>query len=416
MSLQKQFMGWCVIATFILAFLTEHGSAGDTASPSAMPADACGVQDVSKQGRPASAPLQIGPCFWVSDDATAASRSFSVPDFPSGQTLIAQSSSLNNAAENSGDPPGGKTRRSAKKDTEEILVQEGGVLIPKGTLVIEPSLNYVHIQNNRLAVKGYSIFNAILFGRFDVEKVRRNILTATLTSRYGITNRLQAELYVPYVYRTEKMIIPESIVMEEGNQDVSTSDSGLGDIGGSVNYHAILSRGNVPDVTLNFRFKSRSGTDPFELATETVAGREFLKELPTGTGFYGISSGITLVKVSDPLVFYGSLAYAYNIERDVGTIGKIDPGDSIEYNMGVATALNEKASLSFSFQNAFTDATTVEGEDLSDSELVSASLAMGVNYRLSPKCSIFGVVNVGLTDDTPDFQVQLNIPFTFKPF
>jgi hypothetical protein len=313
-------------------------------------------------------------------------------------------------------PPEGKTRRSVKKDTEEILVQEGGVLIPKGTLVLEPSFSYVHIQNNQLAVKGYSIFNAILFGRFDVEKIRRNILTTTLTARYGIINRLQAELFVPYVYRTEELQIPTSIVTDEGNQSASVNGDGLGDIGGSINYHAIQSRGNIPDVTLNFRFKSRSGKDPFNLATETIAGKEFPTELPTGTGFDGLSGGFTLVKVSDPVVFYGSLAYAWNMERSIDNVGDIDPGDSIEYNLGMATALSEKASLSFSFQNAFTQETTIAGNDIADSKLVSASLTLGVNYRVSTRYSLLGVINVGLTDDTPDFQVQLNIPFNFKLF
>lgn len=332
-------------------------------------------------------------------------------------TLLSQSSSTADSASDApNNPPQGGTRRSVKKDTEEILVQEGGVLIPKGTLILEPAINYVHIQNNRLAVKGYSIFNAILFGKFDVEKVRRNILTGTLTARYGITNRLQVDVFVPYVYRTEEMIIPASIVAEEGNQDASVQDQGIGDIGGSINYHAFRSRGGKPDITLNLKFKSRSGKDPFGLETQTVAGREFPKELPTGTGFNGVSGGVTMVKVSDPVVFYGSLAYAWNIERNVSGVGEIDPGDSIEYNLGMATALSERASLSFSFQNAFTDKTTLAGEEISDSKLISASLSLGVNYRVSPKYSLLGVINVGLTDDTPDFQVQLNIPFNFKLF
>ena len=330
--------------------------------------------------------------------------------------FLAQSSEDEATVGDESNSPPGKTRRSVKKDTEEILVQEGGVLVPKGTLVLEPSINYVHIQNNKLAVKGYSIFNAILFGRFDVEKVRRNILTTTLTARYGITNRLQAEFYVPYVYRTEEMIIPTSIVTEEGEQTASVDDHGIGDIGGTLSYHAIRSRGSIPDVTLNFRFKSRSGRDSFDLETETVAGRDFPEELPTGNGFYGLSGGITLVKVSDPVVFYGSLAYAWNLKRDIDEVGEVKPGNSVEYNVGMATALNEKTSLSFSFQNAFTESTILAGQEVTDSKLISASLSLGVNYRVSETYSLFGVINVGLTDDTPDFQVQLNIPINIKVF
>jgi len=404
-----------VVILILLALLSGHGAAAAKDPPD---------PESSKNRRPhvlpTPAPMEteVSDLYRLPMDVawnTLFSQSTLTENAPP-PVFLAQSSPADDAIEDAAKPPEGKTRRSVKKDTEEILVQEGGVLIPKGTLVLEPSFNYVHIQNNKLAVKGYSIFNAILFGRFDVEKVKRNILTATLTARYGITNRLQAELFLPYVYRTEEMIIPASIVAEEGNQSASVRGNGIGDLGGSINYHAIRSRGRRPDITLNFRFKSHTGKDPFGLDTQTIAGREFPNELPTGTGFYGISGGFTMVKVSDPVVFYGSLAYAWNMERDVGGVGKIDPGDSVEYNLGMATALNEKASLSFSFQNAFTDKTTLAGNDIADSKLISASLSLGVNYRVSQKYSILGVLNVGLTDDTPDFQVQVNIPFNFNLF
>jgi hypothetical protein len=212
------------------------------------------------------------------------------------------------------------------------------------------------------------------------------------------------------------MIIPASIVTEEGEQSASVDDHGIGDIGGTLSYHAIRSRGSVPDITLNFRFKSRTGRDSFKLDKESLAGREFPAELPTGTGFYGLSGGLTMVKVSDPVVFYGSLAYAWNLKRDVDEIGEIKPGNSVEYNLGMATALNEKTSLSFSFQNAFTESTTLAGFEVTDSKLISASLSLGVNYRISTSYSLFGVINVGLTDDTPDFQVQINVPINLNLF
>ena len=46
----------------------------------------------------------------------------------------------------------GKTRRDVKKDTEDILVQEGGVLIPKGTLIVEQSFYYLHSSNNQITL------------------------------------------------------------------------------------------------------------------------------------------------------------------------------------------------------------------------------------------------------------------------
>ena len=316
------------------------------------------------------------------------------------------------------DQPEGKTRRDVKKDTEDILVQEGGVLIPKGTLIVEPSFNYIHSSNNQINVQGFSIFQAILIGKFQVEKIKRDILVGGLTLRYGIMNGLQLDLRVPYVYRRERLVIPASLASEEGQQQVTDiDDHGLGDIEGSLSYHAFRARRWLPDITLNLKGKSTTGRDPFGLDTEEVERREIPKELPTGTGFYGLSGGFTLVKVHDPVVFFGSFSYFWNIKRDVGgDFGEIDPGDSYEYSLGMATALSEKVSLSFSFQNTFTDSTKIEGTKLPDSELNSANLLIGINYRLSSRVSLFGSVGIGLTEDSSDYQLQFNVPITFKIF
>lgn len=312
--------------------------------------------------------------------------------------------------------PQGKTRRSVKKDTEAILVEKGGILIPKGTLVIEPSLNYSHFSRNLIYVKGYSIFQAILIGKFRVEEVKRDILTAALTLRYGITDRLQFDLRIPYVYRRESLVIPASLAGEE-EWVREIDDQGLGDIEGTVNIHAFRARGWLPDVTLNVKWKTRTGRDPFGLETERFAGKDVSKELPTGTGFYGLSGGFTLVKASDPVVFFGTLNYYWNIERDVGDdFGEVDPGNSIEYNLGMATALSEKVSFSFSFQNTFTSSTDINGEEICDSELNAATFLIGANYRLSPRTSLFTSLGIGLTEDSSDYQFQINIPISFSLF
>jgi hypothetical protein len=310
----------------------------------------------------------------------------------------------------------GKTRRSVKKDTETILIEAGGVLIPKGTLVVDPSINHTHIDNNRISIRGYSIFNAILIGKFQVEEIKRDILTAALTFRYGITNRLQFDCKVPYVYRNERYVLPASLA-GESESVIDADDYGLGDIEGGINYHAFIERGWIPDITFNLKVKTRTGRDTFGLKTKKVGGIEYPDELPTGSGFYGLSGGFSLVKVHDPVVFFFSLGYYWNIKRNVGyNIGEVDPGDSVEYSLGLATALSEKVSLSFGFQNVFTEDTQIEGRDIVDSRLNAANLIVGVNYQLSPRVSFLTSLGIGLTEDSSDYQVEIHVPITFKLF
>jgi opacity protein-like surface antigen len=117
------------------------------------------------------------------------------------------------------------------------------------------------------------------------------------------------------------------------------------------------------------------------------------------------------------VVFFGTFNYYWNMERNFSkTIGKIDPGDSYEYILGMAVALSERISLSLSFQNILTASTEQNGVKLPNSNLNAASLFLGASYRFGRYATVYANVGMGLTADSPDFQVQLNFPFTFSLF
>ena len=75
-----------------------------------------------------------------------------------------------------------------KEGTEQILIQTGGVLIPKGTFVLEPAFSYTHFDRRNIAISGFTIYQALVVGTIDVEEVDRDIFSLQLTGRYGITN------------------------------------------------------------------------------------------------------------------------------------------------------------------------------------------------------------------------------------
>jgi len=291
-----------------------------------------------------------------------------------------------------------------KKPAEAILVKEGGVLLPKGALVIEPALKYSHFSRHRMSISGFTILEAIVIGEIAVSDVKRDILEFSLTGRYGVTPRFEVEAKVPYMYRHDREVRgPGTATVRE----YTVSDDGLEDIEGAFYYHLIKERGWVPDVVVNLRVKAPTGRDPYDLETE--AGR--YEELPTGNGHWGISGGVTFVKTSDPAVFFAGVNYYWNVERDVGRdFGKVDPGDSIEYNLGIAYALSERVSLSTSFQQRFTMKTRQNGEGVPGTFMNVATLFLGMNYSLSKRTQLGINVGVGLTVDDPDVQVTVSIP------
>ena len=299
-----------------------------------------------------------------------------------------------------------------KKETAEILVEKGGVLMPKGRWNIEPSIEYTYFSRNQIAISGYTILEAIAIGTIQVEEIKRDIITGALTARYGLTDRLQLDAKIPYLYRHDRLDHPAGTSSQPNERVVD--DSGLGDIEGAVSYHAWLGKDWQPDVIVRLSGKSTTGRDPYGLKTETVNGQTVYKELPTGTGHWSLSGGLTFVKASDPVVFFVTTNYYWNIKRNVGHgLGTVDPGDSFEYDLGMATALNEKISLSLSFQNLITSGTTQNSHKVPGSNSNVANTFLGASFRVSEKTALFASVGVGLTEDSPDFSLKINLPIYF---
>lgn len=297
---------------------------------------------------------------------------------------------------------GPKEPLSPRQESREI--ERGGVLLPKGALMIEPGFQYSHTSRARISISGFTIFEAIVIGEIVSEEVKRDILMPFVNFRYGITDRLEATLKVPWLYRRDE----ESWVEDSTTVERTVDDTGLGDIEGALYYHLIREKGAIPDMVVNLRVKSPTGKDPYHLSTDD---RGKPTELPTGNGHWGVSVGLSLSKTSDPAVLFASANYYYNFERDVGgSYGKVKPGDSFEYGLGLAYALNEKLSASLSYQQRLYWKTRQNGEDVPGTDLNVATLNFGISYVLSQRTSVNITVGVGLTHYAPDVTVEITIP------
>lgn len=299
---------------------------------------------------------------------------------------------------------------------ETILIEKGGVLLPKGTLVLEPGVQYSHTSRAKISISGFTLLQAIVIGRIVSEDVKRDVFTPFINLRYGLTNNLQFEAKVPWMYRRDKEVY---VAGPAGGDETerTINESNLGDIEAALFYHLIKERGSVPDVVLNIRGKSRTGKDPYGLETEIVDTKSKLTELPTGSGHYGLSGGVNLVKASDPAALFLTLGYFYNFERNVGVEGGVDygkmkPGDSLELGLGMAYALNERLSTSISYQHRFTFKTEQNGGTIANSDVNVGSIFFGVSHAISEKTSFSMSVGVGLTKDAPDVIVGVRFPFT----
>lgn len=314
-----------------------------------------------------------------------------------------------------GQPPEQKPR---PRPPEILTIDErGGVLTPKNTLVLEPSVDYTQTSTNQFLFQGISVLEAILIGVIEVSQADRDAVTAAATARYGVTDRLEAEAKVPYVYRKDR-ITSQAIQPSAGN--VSTREpeaSNIGDAEFALHYQLNGGHNGWPFFIGNARVKTDTGVGPFDVARDSEGVET---ELPTGSGFWSVEPSVTMIYPSDPAVVFASLGYLWNIGRTIDqqvggvTIGKVDPGDAITTSVGFGFALNDVFSATFGYKHNFIERSTTEidGVDVETDSLDVGSAIMGLSVRPSSDFAINLTVESGVTEDAPDARVFLRTPIT----
>ncbi|HTH18162.1 MAG TPA: hypothetical protein VL974_16005 [Magnetospirillum sp.] len=293
-----------------------------------------------------------------------------------------------------------------------------GVLTRKGALVIEPGIEYSHSSQNQFAFGGVQILNTFLVGAIEAKQANRDAITGTLGLRLGLTDRLEAEARIPYMYRNDSST---NTLIDAGgaNETVSLSDHGLGDVEGALHYQFNDGTGKWPVFVGNFRAKSATGTSPYDVSYDQFG---VARELATGSGSWGLEPSLTVIAPSDPAVFYANIGYLWNMQADVnkqiGTrfVEKVDPGDAIRFGVGMGLALNEKVSLSIGYQHDWIMKTTTTFSDgtAKSSTLSVGSLTFGVNWQMADNAALNVSVGVGVTTDAPDVRLMARVPITLN--
>jgi len=291
-----------------------------------------------------------------------------------------------------------------------------GVLTPKGTLIVEPYLQYAHLSSNRVTLTGFTIVPAVTIGLINIQGVSRDIYTASLVGRYGLTNRLEVEVRVPYLYRQDSVTQRPIATPSTADSITVFNDWGLGDVEATGRYQINEGGPDKPYFIGFTRFKSATGTGPFDVGRDPLTNLQ--TELPTGSGFYIVQPGLTVLFPSDPVVLFSSVSFIYNIPRDIGgEIGRVDPGSGGNGNIGLGVSLNEKLTLTLGYDHTiFSRPTAASNVLLTTTPQVThiGVLLIGGSYRWSEKSFVNFVVGVGATREAPDLQVTLRIPTAFS--
>ncbi|PMR69456.1 hypothetical protein CR158_10080 [Halomonas heilongjiangensis] len=309
----------------------------------------------------------------------------------------------------------------------QAIAEFGGVLTPRGRLVLEPEFQYSHESINRMTFEGVEILSTLLIGVFTAQDLDRDSYTASLTGRLGFTDRLELEMKIPYVYRDETNRVTVAEVDPPFDLDRELSGNSLGDIELAAHYQLNRGLDGSPFYIANLRYKTTTGKGPFDIHRNSEGTPQ---ELPTGTGFHSIEPSLTVLFPSSPAVYFANLGYMFNLEDNVNervgdiSVGKVDPGDAVRLSFGMAYSINPRTSFTLGYKNDFIGKTKTQYFDpdtgasatRSSNTLNVGSMLLGWSYQLNQDVSVNLGLEFGITDDAPDTTLTLRIPFGMDVF
>lgn len=304
--------------------------------------------------------------------------------------------------------------RPSERAAVQAIPRELGVLTPAGELIFDPSFEYVRLSTNRLVFRGIELIPGIQIGLIEATDADRDTLVSTASLRYGITNRLEIEGRVPYLYRNDRIEVVQQ--RDEGIvRNIHMRDNGIGDAEATLRYQINKVRPLHPIWIASLRVKSDTGKGPFEIPYDEFG---VATGLAMGSGFWGVQPGISFLLPSDPVVIYGGLSYFWHIARDIDDeigdvhVGRVDPGDAIAANIGFGFALNPRFSYSLGYRHNFIFPTESElGDSVQRSnKLHVGQFNFGLSYRVTEKQTVNLGFEFGVTEDAPDVSITLRSP------
>lgn len=274
-------------------------------------------------------------------------------------------------------------------------------LLRAGKLAVTYDLQYTYIGSQTLNAN-FDTFSHQLT-QFELENVRSHTVTNSVEADYGILDNLTGTFSLPLVSK-----------FTNTNTFTGLTNS-FGDISLGARFQPFALGKSAPSYSLTGNLKLPTGRSPFT----TVQGHD----LATGQGYISATAGLNVSKVIDPVALFGSfnftLADAANhihFQNGAKTMTAIKPGPSLGFGGGFAYALSYDITTTVSFQESVSAPSHLVFSDGTKSNTtwqVSGVANIGFGVRVSPKTTLNIGLGIGLTTDSPDFVLDMNMPLNF---
>jgi hypothetical protein len=282
--------------------------------------------------------------------------------------------------------------REAITALERLLIDKSALLLPVWTAEFAPNFTYSHSSSDRVLIDGLLFGDFLAIGTIISERQYRDSFIPAFNFRLGLPWEMQAEARFPFRYESGR-------VLKSNIEEQYLDSYGLGDIELAISRQIVRDVAWFPDLIGSVRWRTTSGDDS--------------ADLPLGTGFNGLQFGVFGVETFDPVAFFGGLSYTYNFPDEKFGFD-VDPGDTWGWNLGLALALNPETSINFQWDQRYTGRATANNQLVPGTALTVGNFRVGFTYALSRDVSLDMGVAIGITEDAPDMQFTVALPFRLR--
>ncbi len=290
-----------------------------------------------------------------------------------------------------------ETDVSVEKNLEEVFQSSAKqyTLLPAGKIGMSFGSSYSYFRDDRIDI---NIDDSGNINRFRIENDAQHSIGSTLSVDYGIWDNLTFSTSLPVAFKYDTQ------------NDVTEAQ--LGDISLSLRYQPFPVKTGAANATLYTTLSTATGKSPYEIILD--------EELSGGKGYYSLGGGVSVSKVVDPVVLFGSIGYTLAFDatglnqlRGSRRLEEVNTGDSFNFSMGFAYSLSYEVSLSASYQHSYNFDTqfVFDNGDVAESEdSVSSVLNTSMGLRTANNRIINLSFGFGLTEDSPDVILGFSMP------
>ena len=131
---------------------------------------------------------------------------------------------------------------------------------------------------------------------------------------------------------------------------------------------------------------------------------------------------MTVLLPTAPGVLFANLQFMHNLSRTqsvkdrqgVATPINLQPGEAPAITFGVGFALNDRAALTFSYQQTHVFTAYANGQAIPGSPYSFGTFNFGLGYQISQSTRLNLSVGIGTGPNTPAAKVLLEVPYKFS--